>query len=550
MAIIIRNQRRNCDEAVSLIVAVAAILLVIERTTSIARCDDCYRVMIKVTRLLLTAGGAEAEAACDCRTFVNKDTHSATTPRLDRLSHTFQHDHTMPEALATTKRKFHKLLDSRFGSPSAPTATPPRPVSQGTISEPATKRIRSSGDSTSAASSLRIKPTPKSSINPVRGEGNFAPWSHDAFIKRLRSFGPVTNWHPKPDAVNEVEWAKRGWWCVDTNTVGCKGGCQQRLLVKVEPIVKRRRVQTEEEIQEQEDDDEEEDENNQDELEQALVEKYRELIVEAHSEDCLWRKAGCKDDIYRLPIVKSTVWQPELRVRYQSLLAIAPSLANLSLQPTDLTPSPTNILANLPSSLLSNPEEENASETTNITDATKQKVLQIAISGWQGSTESSTQLLACSACFQRIGLWMYQPDYNPHRSGSDDDDNEQQDRSLHLIQLHREHCPWRNPTTQAATGNYAGRCAYEILLDVLERYIDEQRRRSRGTIQSPVEVNGEVEGDAAATDDGRESLALESMPSMPELSRTETEKQDKERLSKLRRLKTVLGFKKRAPPAI
>jgi hypothetical protein len=37
---------------------------------------------------------------------------------------------------------------------------------------------------------------------------------------------------------------------------------------------------------------------------------------------------------------------------------------------------------------------------------------------------------------------------------------------------------------------------------------------------------------------------------MPELSRAETEKHDKERLSKLRRLKTVLGFKKRAPPAV
>jgi hypothetical protein len=457
----------------------------------------------------------------------------------------------MPEALATTKRKFHRLLDSRFGSPSAPaTATPPRPVSQGTINEPATKRIRSSDVTTSATSSLRTKATPKSSINPIRGESNFAPWSHDAFIKRLRSFGPVTSWHPKPDAVNEVEWAKRGWWCVDTNTVGCKGGCSQRLLVKVEPIVKRRRVQIEVEDQEVEDDNDEDEEDNQQELEQALVEKYRELIVEAHSEDCLWRKAGCKDDIYRLPIVKSTVWQSELRTRYQSLLAIAPSLASLTLQPTDLTPTPTKILANISTTILELPEDDRSLKdiNTDITEETKQKALQVAISGWQGSTESSTQLLTCSACFQRIGLWMYQPDYKPHRFSDDDDDEDgQQDRSLHLIQLHREHCPWRNSTTQAATGNYAGRSAYEILLDVLERYIDEQRRRSRGTIQGPV-ADGEVESDAGAIDDD-ESLALETLPSMPELSRAETEKHDKERLSKLRRLKTVLGFKKRAPPA-
>jgi len=144
---------------------------------------------------------------------------------------------------------------------------------------------------------------------------------------------------------------------------------------------------------------------------------------------------------------------------------------------------------------------------------------------------------------------MYQPDYKPHRfSTGNDDEDSPQDRSLHLIQLHREHCPWRNPTTQAATGNYSGKCAYEILLDVLDRYIDEQRRRSRGTIQGT--VAGEVESDAGVTEDGGESLALETLPSMPELSRTETEKLDKERLSKLRRLKTVLGFKKRAPPAV
>jgi len=28
-------------------------------------------------------------------------------------------------------------------------------------------------------------------------------------------------------------------------------------------------------------------------LEDALVEKYRELIVTSHEESCLWRKRGC-----------------------------------------------------------------------------------------------------------------------------------------------------------------------------------------------------------------------------------------------------------------
>lgn len=447
----------------------------------------------------------------------------------------------MPEALATTKRKFHKLLDSRFGSTSAP--TPPRPVSQGTISEPANKRIRSAGSTTSLATSLRNRNLSTASINPVK-EPNFAPWSHDAFVKRLRTFGPVTNWHPKPDAINEVEWAKRGWSCVDTNTVGCKGGCQQRLVVNIDPIIKRRRAQpndTEDDGQ----DEEEDDNGNQEELERALVAKYKELIIDGHSEECLWRKAGCKNDIYRLPIVKSTVWQPGLRARYHSLLDISPSLANLSLQPDSLDPSPQKILANVPPSLLALSEEKQTGDT-DITENTKEKALTIAVCGWHGSIESSTQLLSCETCFQRIGLWMYQPDYKPHRF-ADDDDDEEEDRSVNLIQLHREHCPWRNSASQAATGNYSGKCAHEILLDVLDRYIDEQRRRSRGVIQSPHAENEEG-SDGAVVDEGRESLALESMPSMPELTREETNKLDKERLSKLRRLRKVLGFKRSAPP--
>ena len=28
-------------------------------------------------------------------------------------------------------------------------------------------------------------------------------------------------------------------------------------------------------------------------IDEGLVEKYRELIVEGHAEDCLWRKRGC-----------------------------------------------------------------------------------------------------------------------------------------------------------------------------------------------------------------------------------------------------------------
>ncbi|KAF1349802.1 C3HC zinc finger-like-domain-containing protein, partial [Delphinella strobiligena] len=470
----------------------------------------------------------------------------------------------MPEALATTKRKFHKLLDSRFGSPQGPrpTTTNPRD-SQATLAEPAAKRIRSGASTASLSASLHGRNTSNISLHsvrtvassrtvnappqPTREPPNFSPWSHDTFVARLRTFSRVTLWHPKPEAVNEVEWAKRGWSCVDTNTVCCKGGCHQRLLVDVEPVVRRRHVQ--EEKKEATGDEQEEmeggatsedEEANDEEFEKALAERYRHLIIDGHAESCLWRQAGCKNDIYRLPIVKSTVWQPGLREKYASLMKISASIQHIKFKPDDLKPSPEKLLADFPTTLLA-PEDasndkENDASTDNVdqTPETRHKALVISICGWRGMTDSGTELLCCDACFQRIGLWMYQPDYKQSHFSEDDED---QDHSLDLIEVHREHCPWRNPTSQSASGDYAGWPAWKILHDVLSRYADENRRRSMGRGGTPRAVS-EVEGGVAEDEEGIDGLEL-----MPELTREETERLDKERTSRLKRLKSVFRFK-------
>lgn len=481
----------------------------------------------------------------------------------------------MPEALATTKRKFHKLLDTRFGSPQAPVVHKPSP-SQANIVEPSSKRIRSGASTSSLADTLHRRngsTTSVASVNttasarpvilrkpaaptrdapppppPTRDAPSFAPWSHDAFVKRLRTYSPVTMWHPKPDSVNEVEWAKRGWSCVETNTVACKGGCNQRVVVNVDPIIRRRLTNASDNASEDDDVEEEDEEDNQEEMEQALVDRYKHLIIEGHGEGCLWRQAACKDDIYRLPIVKSAVWQSELRNRYTSLMKMPKSYNQLKLKPDNTDPSPEKLLSNLPASLLTTsqtdaeedneedaePQEENA--------GTKSKGLLIAICGWRGITESSNELLCCDACFQRIGLWMYQPDYK--RPGFTDDEEEaEQDRSLDLIESHRDHCPWRNGTTQCATGVFAGLPAWLILQRIVAQYADEHRRRSMNRIDLA----------AAAAEPTREGSIVDSeeqftVLEMPELTREETNRLDKERASKLRRLKTVLGFKRKAPP--
>ena len=298
---------------------------------------------------------------------------------------------------------------------------------------------------------------------------------------------------------------------------------------------------------------EEEEEVDSEALEKALVERYTDLIIQGHGEGCLWRQVGCKDDIYRLPIVKSTVWQTDLRDHFASLIKIANSIRAPNLKPDLLKPSPEQLLADFPSTLLAAPEssierEDDSSSSSSsspspVTDthSVRPKALLIAVCGWRGVTESGNQLLCCDACFQRIGLWMYQPDYKQaSHSNDDEDDEESQDRALDLVNLHREHCPWRNAASQSATGDYAGLPAWTIFHNILARYADEHRRRSKDQ-NVPVAAVSEVEGEP---EEHAGELEL-----MPELTREETAQLDKERTSRLRKLKKVFGFKTRVPPA-
>lgn len=222
-----------------------------------------------------------------------------------------------PPALATTKRKFHKLLDNLTASTSttsltstlyesshnASTGSLPRPGSP----EPAAKRPRSSEASMErqrqvSAGQARIQalkdqlltPQRKGTMRVVgtqaqqtastpRKAPNFQPYSQDMFLARLKTFADVKKWTTKPDAIGEVEWAKRGWSCDTWNTVACKGGCEKRVAVKLRPkrtAADGRPIEMSEDLSHD--------------VEPSLVERYRAMIVDEHSEDCLWRKTGCQ----------------------------------------------------------------------------------------------------------------------------------------------------------------------------------------------------------------------------------------------------------------
>jgi len=88
--------------------------------------------------------------------------------------------------------------------------------------------------------------------------------------------------------VNEIEWAKRGWTCSGKEKVKCVL-CGAELAVKVN----RKEVDGKEVAV-----------LIASEIEEAVIEKYASLIVDAHKADCLWRKKGCDG---RLPFLQRLV---------------------------------------------------------------------------------------------------------------------------------------------------------------------------------------------------------------------------------------------------
>jgi hypothetical protein len=198
-----------------------------------------------------------------------------------------------------TKRKFNALLNG-IGTKS--TTSLPKEVNN---------EIGSTGDADSQAKKRRVvdltsnkisnltpamkhkKSASLATASTVTESPKYAPWDRTEFLRRLKSFSNLTDWTPKPARVNEVEWAKRGWVCQKFERVRCCL-CNVEILVKLnrkevdgkeQPVYIAQNIGTA---------DEQHDTALSDfNLEDALVEKYVELIITSHEENCLWRKRGC-----------------------------------------------------------------------------------------------------------------------------------------------------------------------------------------------------------------------------------------------------------------
>lgn len=151
----------------------------------------------------------------------------------------------MSYALETKKRKFHRVLESLTKPASTPDQTPKPSASTGgrapTTAREVIKKARLSktdGDSSDLAAArdsiLKVaRPGTRASSVSSTARPTFVPWDRERFLERLETFRRVDRWSPKPSAVSEVVWAKRGWICTDVSRVSCASGCGGSVVVKL-----------------------------------------------------------------------------------------------------------------------------------------------------------------------------------------------------------------------------------------------------------------------------------------------------------------------------
>ncbi len=229
----------------------------------------------------------------------------------------------MAPALITTKRKFHKILDSisNASSTSLSTSHVKHNASTTTLPasmEPPTKKARLARPTSAyVPPSTPIVMTTKSNNRPVtaskqlpisfaspneeRKAPNFAPWDRAQFLERLKTYRHVDKWMGKPEKINEVQWARRGWSCIGRETVGCVGGCAKELVIKLENGREDKENEEERSSEEQADDN-----DWREKAQEQLVEKYAEMIITWHDGGCLWRRRGC-DGMYSIQLVSILV---------------------------------------------------------------------------------------------------------------------------------------------------------------------------------------------------------------------------------------------------
>ncbi|KAM0738698.1 hypothetical protein ACQRIT_006435 [Beauveria bassiana] len=462
-----------------------------------------------------------------------------------------------------TKRKFNALLQGLNSPRPSPPDQKPRKTADITAGTAASSSLPSSPLSTiaqkkrrmgvapaadtassssllslaSIASLRRPLQTPPPAARPPEVAARYCPGDREQLLRRLASFQEITSWTPKPDRVGEVEWAKRGWVCHGKERVRC-ALCHKELVVK---------------LNRKEQDGKEVSVLIASEIEDALVEKYADLIVSSHQPDCLWKKRGCDDSLLRISFSNSSSTLESLRQRYDELCSrqsFLPYEFNIRL-PEDLVLD--TVLKQLPENFFTHPPPATAATTG---QSPNRAALALALTGWQGLSNvrigAVPNSASCHTCQRRLGLWMF-------KSKEVDENGKVLVPAAmdHLdpIREHRFFCPWKNPEAQSrvgATGKDAQATAWMSLLQMLK---NESELRSIYQGHHRKSLAGEAPP-VPEKDNVNPSTPQKAVPVLPEpmsnasakttapeLDEADRDAKDKERWARLRKVKSLFDTK-------
>ncbi|KAK5662044.1 hypothetical protein OQA88_10157 [Cercophora sp. LCS_1] len=422
------------------------------------------------------------------------------------------------EFLAKKRRVLGPTTPSKYGAlrNDSPGQSPLRTVGGTTISNITLRKWTPAGS-----------PAPSIAGSKSEGPPKYCPGDREQLIRRLATFQELTDWTPKPDRVNEVEWAKRGWACHGKERVKC-ALCGRELIVKIN----RKEVDGKEIAV-----------LIASEIAQSVVDKYVELIVDAHGEDCLWRKKGCDDSLLRLPLPNPRLALQHLRERYDELCErkdFLPYEFNLRLPPTL---NLETVLSYLPPTFFTNPAPKTTLPSPN------RPALALALLGWQSLTNarlgSVPNSASCHTCLRRLGLWMFK---------SKEIDTETNAVLVpapmdHLDPLreHRFFCPWKSGAAQRNGGakpRAEDKAGWEILAEVLrnEAYVRQRASVAHSRSKSSVPPGG-LSGAKEKTPERPITSAGYRPFDGEEDGEEETKKKDQAVMSRLRRVRSLFNTK-------
>ncbi|EFX05234.1 c3hc zinc finger protein [Grosmannia clavigera kw1407] len=271
----------------------------------------------------------------------------------------------------------------------------------------------------------------------------YCPGDREQLLRRLATFQELTDWTPKPDRINEIEWARRGWACQGKERVRCTL-CSRELVVRLGRDAgtgDHANTSMAPPLTEAAGD--------------ALVDRYVGLIAAGHEDDCLWRRKGCDDSLLRLSLGSPRPAVAALRQRYDELCTrkdFLPYAFNLQL-PAGLDIDA--VVATLPPDFFNDPSASSSAASCN------RVAFALALLGWQGLHNSRIGQVpnsaSCHACLRRLGLWMFKSKQVDLASGTVLEPAPMD--GLDPVREHRFFCPWKNGTVQRNPGARSGRTA-------------------------------------------------------------------------------------------